>query len=126
MNLRNTPAKSSISDFLSKTKTPVSAEEIISFLRSKQLGTNKTTVYRIISSLYENGLIDRIELGEGKFRYEAKKEDHHHFICEHCGLIEDISDCDVPEFENEIQKKHKFLVKRHSLEFFGLCKNCQL
>jgi len=34
--------------------------------------------------------------------------------------LEDISDCNISELEKEIQHKKKFLVKRHSLEFFGL------
>jgi len=46
-------------------------------------------------------------------------------MCENCGKIEDIPDTTLPSFEKEIAKRHKFLVKRHSLEFFGLCDECQ-
>jgi len=27
--------------------------------------------------------------------------------------------------EEKIKSKHKFLIKRHALEFFGLCQDCQ-
>jgi len=122
---RKTPARNAISDFLDSSSLPVDIEQIISFLRAKNLKTNKVTVYRIIELLYKNGVVDRIELGEGKYRYEAKKGDHHHLVCENCNKIADAEDKYTKKLEEEIFKKQKFIVKRHSLEFFGTCLNCQ-
>jgi Fur family transcriptional regulator, ferric uptake regulator len=68
----------------------------------------------------------QIQFQEGKLRYElAGKEHHHHLVCENCGKIEDVLSRVIPALEEEIKNKHKFLVKRHSLEFFGLCEDCQ-
>ena len=122
---RKTPAREAITEFLSLADAPVDIEQIINFLRSKSLNTNKVTVYRIIEYLYKEGIVNRLDLQEGKFRYELAKDDHHHLICDNCGKIDIVSDTVIPEMEKEIQKKQNFLVKRHSLEFFGLCKNCQ-
>lgn len=123
--VRKTPARSAISEFLSESNSPVDVLQIINFLRSKSLNTNKVTVYRIIEYFYKEGIVNRLDLQEGKFRYELRRSDHHHLICESCGKIDAVSDTVIPEMEKEIQKKQNFLVKRHSLEFFGLCKNCQ-
>lgn len=125
MNFKNTPARSAISNFLINSSLPVTAEEIINFLRSKKLHTNKVTVYRNLDVLYKNGLLDRLEFGEGKFRYELKKKHHHHLVCAKCSKIEDISEDFTLDFEDKIRKKSGFLVKNHALEFFGICKNCQ-
>ena len=125
VNFRKTPARDAITDFLYSSDFPVDIEQIISFLRARNLKTNKVTVYRIIDLLYKNRIIDRVELGEGKYRYEVKKGDHHHLMCQECGEIEDVSDNFIENFEKEIKDKKGFLVKSHSLEFFGLCKNCQ-
>ena len=122
---RKTPAREAVTEFLSLADAPVDIEQIINFLRSKSLNTNKVTVYRIIEYLYKEGIVNRLDLQEGKFRYELAKDDHHHLICDNCGKIDIVSDTVIPEMEKEIQKKQNFLVKRHSLEFFGLCKNCQ-
>lgn len=122
--IKNTPARSAITQIFKNTNSPIDVEQIISFLRSKNLKTNKVTVYRIVDFLYKNGLVDRLEFGEGKFRYEAKKEDHHHLICNSCNAVEDVSDVFIDKFEKDIRKKG-FLVKAHSLEFFGICKQCQ-
>lgn len=125
VSIKNTPARTAINDFLSTSDTPVDVDQIIRYLRSQKLNTNKVTVYRNIDSMLENGTINRLEFGEGKFRYEIVKNHHHHLICTNCGKIEDIEIDLTKEFEKEILKKKKFLVKSHSLEFFGLCKSCQ-
>lgn len=123
--IKKTSARLAITDYFYNVGYPVDAKDILDFLRSKNLKTNKTTVYRIIDYLHRNGLLEKIEFGEGKFRYEMKKSDHHHLICDKCGRIEDITDNFIEDFEDEILNKRGFQVKKHSLEFFGICKNCQ-
>lgn len=86
---------------------------------------DKVTIYRILETFYKKDLVKRLEFGEGKYRYELAGDDHHHLICESCGKVEDISDCHISELEKEISQKKKFLVKRHQLEFFGVCSSCQ-
>lgn len=122
---RKTPVRSAINDFLLTSKFPVDVEQIINFLRSKNMDTNKVTVYRTIDFLFQNGIIDRLEFGEGKFRYEFKKGDHHHLICSNCGKVEDVEDKHMKNLEKKIYLNKGFMVKNHSLEFFGLCRDCQ-
>jgi len=125
LNLKKTPARLAISEFLSTSNTPVDVEEIIKHLRAQDLDTNKVTVYRILDFLFKNQIIDRVEFGEGKYRYELKKNHHHHLICTNCGKIQDVEGNLVENLEKNIQKDKNFQVKSHSLEFFGLCLNCQ-
>ena len=125
--IRKTPARLAITKFLIDSKKPVDVESILSFLRSKNLNTNKVTIYRIMDFLYKNGFIERLEFGEGKFRYEIKGNNHHHhLICIDCDKIEDIEGEYMNDLENEIYNEKHFKVNYHSLEFFGICKNCQL
>jgi Fur family transcriptional regulator, ferric uptake regulator len=125
LNFKKTPARSIIVEFLSNSKSPVDVEQIISFLRSKKLNTNKVTVYRIIELLLQNGIVERLEFGEGKFRYEFKKKHHHHLVCQNCGKVQDVEGEFMEKLEKDIFKTKKFKVQSHSLEFFGLCANCQ-
>ena len=124
-NFKKTPARLAISEFLSNAKTPVDVEQITQYLRLHDLETNKVTVYRILDFLFKNQIIDRVEFGEGKYRYELKKNHHHHLICTSCGRIQDVEANVVEKLEKEIQKDKHFQVQSHSLEFFGLCKDCQ-
>ncbi len=125
LGLKQTPARIGILKMLETKQHPVDVPEIATYLETNNINTNKATVYRILDMFYKKGIVNRFELEEGKFRYELTAEDHHHVICESCGSIEDVSDCSVDKIEKVIKRKKGFLVKRHSLEFYGLCKNCQ-
>lgn len=126
VKLKATPARQVVLHYFEKTGKPIDAEEILLHLREHDLQTDRATVYRILETFYEKGIIERLEFKEGKFRYElAGRTEHHHLVCERCGKIEDISDCGIGALEKEILKKKGFNVKRHSLEFYGVCKSCQ-
>lgn len=122
--IKKTPARNAIAQFLSDSQSPVAVDQIIEYLRSQNLNTNKVTVYRNIDSMLENGLINRLEFGEGKYRYEIVKKHHHHLICTTCGKIEDVEGEYLKDLENQIEVKKGFQVKSHSLEFFGICRDC--
>lgn len=125
-DLKATPARLGILEALEKTDTPLDVASLITYLKQQKIKADNVTVFRIMNALSKKGLIMPIQLGEGKFRYEvASQPDHHHLVCESCGGIEDISDCAIEILEKDINKKKGFLVKRHALEFFGVCKQCQ-
>lgn len=125
-SLRATPARIALMNLLESTDKPLDVQAMIRYLHKKEIQTDPATVFRIVNMFAEKGLVKPIQLNEGKFRYElATRADHHHFICEHCGTVEDISDCNIDLIEKNITKKKGLLIKRHSLEFFGLCKVCQ-
>lgn len=126
LDLRATPARVAVMNFLEKTNQPVDVNSVIDYLNTNLIKTDPATVFRIMNMLTQKGITTPIEFQEGKTRYElSNKEDHHHLICESCGRIEDVSDVVIPTLEKEIKSKRNFLVKRHSLEFFGTCSNCQ-
>lgn len=126
-NLKITPARLGVLEALENTTEPIDAVGIKNYLKKNRIKADKVTVFRVLNALTEKGLAKSVQLNEGKLRFEpASRDDHHHFICEGCGAIEDISDCNIGVIEKEIKKKKGFLIKKHSLEFFGLCKLCQL
>lgn len=123
--LKATHARQVILDYFINQKHPIAADDIVLYLHKKRCDADKATVYRILEAFYDKGIINRMEFGEGKFRYEIAGAEHHHLICEHCGKIEDVLDCNIDELEKDIRRKKGFNVKRHSLEFYGVCKACQ-
>jgi Fur family ferric uptake transcriptional regulator len=125
LSFKKTPARLAINEFFLSVNTPVDVEQIVQHLRSQKLETNKVTVYRILDFLFKNRIINRVEFGEGKYRYELKKNHHHHLICTNCGKIEEVEGDFLKKMEDDIFKSKKFKVESHSLEFFGLCEDCQ-
>ncbi len=126
-DLKITPARLGVLEALENSNEPIDIQSIASYLKKHKIKADKVTVFRIINALKEKGLARPVQLNEGWLRYEhSLSADHHHFICEKCSSVEDISDCHIDQLEKEINNKKGLLVKRHSLEFFGLCKSCQL
>lgn len=126
VNLKATPARMALMNLLESTDKPVDVQTMIEYLDSRDIKTDPTTVFRIVNMFTEKGLLKTILLNEGKSRYElASLADHHHLMCISCGSIQDMSDCNIDVLENHIEKKKNFKVTSHSLEFFGICANCQ-
>lgn len=125
-SLRATPVRVAMLNLLENSQDPVDVGMILKFLSKKKIDADPATVFRSIQTFYEKGLLKRFHFMESAARYElASRPDHHHCICEKCGLIEDVSDCNIDILEREIERKKGFLVQRHSLEFFGLCRDCR-
>lgn len=121
-----TKVRTALLQILTKTPTPLSIADILLKLKQIKLVPNKTTVYREIEFLNNLGLIIGVDFGEGKKRYESSGKHHHHIICVNCKLIKDIFlETDLNLFNAKIAKVAGFKPVGHSLEFFGLCRNCR-
>ena len=104
---------------------PQTVFEIYTAVNSKKNHMNKVTVYRILTSFLELGIVNKVQFDDKEARFELSNSGHHHhLVCEVCGLIEDIQ---LPEniFLKEVKNKTDFKIKSHSLEFFGICDRCQ-
>ena len=121
LNLKITPARIKIFDFLYKTKRPVSAEEI----NLKIPSINLTTIYRTLEQFRKYNVISKIEMRKDKMYFEYIHSHHHHIICNSCGDIEDIDNCKMIDESKLLKKASKFTkIHSHSLEFFGTCNKC--
>lgn len=124
---RITPVRRAILETLIVTKKPLAVENILASLSKKGLRPNKTTVYRELGMLAEEGLVIEVRLASDRRMYEATSSGHHHhLICTACERIEDVEmKEDLHAHERKIGRDTSFRVTGHSLEFFGLCKKCQ-
>ncbi|MEK7551205.1 MAG: transcriptional repressor [Patescibacteria group bacterium] len=126
MEVKITPVRLFAMKFFESAKQPVDVSEIISYFKNNNIKADPATIFRLVNVFVEKGILKRIDFGEGKTRYElSNKGDHHHLICTNCGHIESVEDSHMSNFEAEIKKDKGFIVKSHSLEFFGICLNCQ-
>lgn len=125
---RITPIRTALLDILSKIHEPRSPQELLAALAKRGFKANKTTVYRQLEVLRYYNIIQEVNFADRTKRYELVSEagHHHHLVCLDCGRVEDVTfPTDLEKQEQEIWRKNKFKVLQHSLEFFGLCKNCQ-
>lgn len=124
--LRATPIRLAVMKLLEQINEPVDVGVIKNYLRTQHIDADPATIFRMMNSFTKKGITKQISFNEGKFRYElAGKPDHHHLVCVSCAGVQSFSDCTIPELEEVIKTRENFLVKRHALEFFGLCGKCQ-
>lgn len=124
--LRITKLLKSTLEILIDTNIPISVSDLRSSLSGLNLKIHKTSVYRELSVLKKQGVIQEVQFGENKKRYEITQTDHHHHIvCIDCNKIEDVAlEKDLDNHEQKIMRQKNFKVLNHSLEFFGLCASC--
>lgn len=120
---RFTKPRKAIFHALTNFEKPVTIKEIYHFLKNS---IDLASIYRTLDLMKQSAVVNEIEFGDGKKRYElvTGKNHHHHLVCENCG---DVTDIEMKEEQllNKIKTKNDFRIKRHELEFFGLCQNCQ-
>ena len=125
---RNTPIRTAIMEILSKTKKPLTTQEVLAALFKKEIKANKTTIYRQLQSLKEKHITNEVHFNDRNIRYELNEKDnhHHHLICVKCKVVKDITlEEDLHQQEKIVWEKNNFKVLQHFLEFFGICKKCQ-
>ncbi len=79
------------------------------------------TVYRTVKLFEEAGLLDKLEFGDGRARYEAAERDHHdHLIDMNSGEVIEFVDADIEALQDKIATKLGYRLKGHRLELYGV------
>ncbi len=111
--------------FLMDAAKPVSVDT----LQAKVKGAaNYVTFYRVLKQLVDEGIVQHIDFREGKayFEYQHEGHHHHHITCVVCSFREETLDCHEDDgYKHVLSHAKKFSnISSHSLEFFGICKQC--
>lgn len=119
---RVTTGRVAVLGLLAESPAPLAIKDILHKIKHVRL--DQATVYRMLDAMREKGLVQMVNMEHDHTHWELTSH-HHHAICEQCGKVIDISKCDLQKLEAEIKKVSGFTtIRRHSLEFFGLCAPC--
>lgn len=122
---RITKVRREVVKIFSDNSVPLSANQIEEMLLKVGLDVNKATIYRELQFLSQNGYLIEVYLYPNEVSYEsAELKHHHHLVCDNCGSVDNVTNCLAQELEEDIYKKKGFKIKRHTLEFYGLCAKC--
>jgi Fur family ferric uptake transcriptional regulator len=122
--LRYTPQRQAILDELNHKRDHRDVEEIYFSLKTKGINVSRATVYRTLELLVNHHLVRRLDLGEGKYRYESKDSNHHdHIICLDCNKIIEFMNNRIEELQEKVAQENGFLLQRHVHQLFGHCLN---
>lgn len=122
---RPSPIRDAVADLVGTSgRHDWSIEDLIAALAERGLEANFSTVFRALAKLEEDGAVQRVELGDGKARYEASGEHHEHVRCDRCGAVGEVPGCIVDEALPRVQELTGFRVTGHQILFSGLCPRC--
>ncbi|MEL6608734.1 MAG: Fur family transcriptional regulator [Pseudomonadota bacterium] len=83
-------------------------------------GISLATVYRTVKLFEEAGIIEKLEFGDGRARYEDAERDHHdHLIDLATGEVIEFVDPEIEALQEKIAKRLGFQLKGHRLELYG-------
>ncbi len=77
------------------------------------------TVYRTIKLFEEAGIIERLDIGDGRARYEEAGEHHEHLVDVETGEIIEFQDNELEEMKKAVALKMGYELVDHRLELFG-------
>ena len=91
------------------------------YLRSVELDNTISiaTVYRTVKLLEEAGLIERLEFGDGRSRYEEAGEHHEHLVDIETGEVHEFYNEELETLKTEIAREMGYDLIDNRLELYG-------
>jgi Fur family ferric uptake transcriptional regulator len=127
--VRLTAQRRLLVDVIQNAEKHLDAAGLLEAARKRDARVNRATVYRTLSMLKTQGLIDELDLmhleGE-KHYYEAKRQaDHLHLACFRCGRIIEYTSRMFEGLKREIAELSDFEISVTRLEVGGVCSACR-
>jgi Fe2+ or Zn2+ uptake regulation protein len=124
-NIKVTKGRINILEILLNSEDAASVDYIYEECKRRGLAIDLSTVYRTMEILESKNIVDKFNLGEGKFNYKIKKEVHKHTLeCSLCHKEVEI-DCPMVQIEQIIKNRTGFTLMEHELKIKGVCEDCK-
>jgi Fur family ferric uptake transcriptional regulator len=119
--LRLTEQRRTIAQVLEDAKDHPDVEEL--YARASDIDPNISlaTVYRTVKLFEEAGILEKVDFGDGRARYEDAERDHHdHLIDLQTGRVIEFVDPEIEALQEKIAAKLGYRLKGHKLELYGV------
>ena len=95
-------------------------EQICESLKSSSVNVSRATVYRTLDTLIKHQFIRKMDIGDGRIRYESKigHPHHDHMICVKTGKIIEFTSDEIENIQDEIAKEHGYKIIKHIHQLF--------
>ena len=119
--LRMTEQRRVVAQVLETSNDHPDVEEL--YFRASKLDPRISiaTVYRAVKLFEESGILEKLEFGDGRARYEDADRDHHdHLIDMQTGQVIEFIDPDIEALQEKIAARLGYKLKDHRLELYGV------
>lgn len=122
--LKITPQRVAIFEYLYRSNSHPSVEEIYAFITSRFPSVSLTTVYNTLQTMVELGELEEIAITHERRNFDTDLRPHAHIMCIKCRRIEDVLADGLDEscLPEEIQRRFHIIGQR--LYFYGICDRC--
>lgn len=122
---RVTPQRRAVVVALTGDHLHLTAEEVHAAARRVVPEISLATVYNSLNELVAMGEIGEVRVEGSSVRYDPNSDrNHHHLVCEHCGLIMDVQPRGTDGVRLPPSERHGFVVRDAEILFRGTCSNC--
>lgn len=122
--LKLTDQRRIIAQVITDAQDHPNVEEVYQRANAIDSKISLATVYRTVNLLEGYGVIEKLEFGDGRARYEQKNntetDHHHHLIDLTTGKIIEFYDEEIEILKANIAKKLGYKLVDHRLELFGV------
>ncbi|MEL6451379.1 MAG: Fur family transcriptional regulator [Pseudomonadota bacterium] len=119
--LRMTQPRRVIAQVLEDSDDHPDVEELYNRASAVDAGISIATVYRTVKLFEEAGILDKLEFGDGRARYEdAEREHHDHLIDMNSGEVIEFVDAEIEALQVKIAEKLGYELRGHRLELYGV------
>ncbi|WP_093922613.1 Fur family transcriptional regulator [Sulfitobacter brevis] len=121
MGLRMTGQRRIIAQVIEDAVDHPDVEELLRRAVARDAGISIATVYRTVKLFEEAGILDKLEFGDGRARYEdAEREHHDHLIDMNSGEVIEFVDAEIEALQERIAAKLGYELRGHRLELYGV------
>ena len=119
--LRMTDQRRTIATLLDSITDHPDVEELHRRINEVDRSISLATVYRTVKLFEESGILEKLEFGDGRARYEdADREHHDHLINIQNGEVIEFVNSDIEKLQEKIARDLGFKLLGHKLELYGV------
>ena len=119
--LRMTEQRRIIAGVLEAADDHPDVEDLYTRASAQDPNISIATVYRTVKLFEEVGILEKLEFGDGRARYEDADRDHHdHLIDMTTGEVIEFVDPEIEALHEKIAAWLGFTLKGHRLELYGV------
>jgi Fur family ferric uptake transcriptional regulator len=118
--LRMTDQRRTVVAVLSESDDHPDVEELYRRSSGRDPNISLATVYRTVKLLEEQGILERLDFGDGRARYEDAERDHHdHLIDMNSGEVIEFVDREIEALQRRVAEGLGYELIGHKLELYG-------
>ncbi|GGB02627.1 Fur family transcriptional regulator [Allosediminivita pacifica] len=119
--LRMTGQRRVIAAVLEEAEDHPDVEELYARASGRDPRISLATVYRTVKLFEESGILDKVDFGDGRARYEDAERAHHdHLIDLKTGEVIEFVDPEIEALQEKIAERLGYRLVGHRMELYGV------